>query len=455
MNIVYLHTHDTGRVISPYGYKVHTPNYQAFCEAEGSVLFQKAFSVAPTCSPSRASLLTGVYPHQNGMLGLAQRGFDLKQEMHLANILKKNDYHTALCGVQHEIGYYTDHEMAIGTLGYKQDLSADHRQYSEKELVIWDQENADKVVNFLKNYQKDQPFFVSYGMHATHRAFPDSIHEDESVDFAQPPVNLPNNEVTREDYARYKTSLRIADENIGKVINVLKEEGLYENTIIIVTTDHGLAYPFEKCTLNDEGIGVLLAMNVPGSTYNKKSYDGLISQIDMVPTLCDLIGISQPDYIEGKSFAGIFTGEYFEENNAVYGHMNFHTSYEPVRSVRTKRYKYIRFFDKDYLRVNRSNIDASPIKEFYKNHELVEVTKDEECLYDLYYDTFEQNNLVDNERYQEALANMREKLAAVMKKTNDPLLDGKIEIQPEWKVNKRESYATGSKDPKDYDSFGQ
>ena len=136
MNIIYIHTHDSGRIISPYGYGVHTPNYQKLCE--DSLLFQNAFSVAPTCSPSRAGLLTGTFPHQNGMLGLAQRGFEINREIHLAKLLLENGYHTALCGVQHEIGYYTDHEMAIGTLGYLEDLTTDNSQYSEEELVVWD-----------------------------------------------------------------------------------------------------------------------------------------------------------------------------------------------------------------------------------------------------------------------------------------------------------------------------
>lgn len=453
MNILYIHTHDTGRVISPYGYHVHTPNYQKLCE--DSVLFQQAFSVAPTCSPSRASLLTGVYPHQNGMLGLAQRGFHLDREMHLANLLVKNGYHTALCGVQHEIGYYTDHEMAVGTLGYTEDLSADNSMYTEKELTIWDEQNANNLTSWLKQYDSAAPFFVSYGMHATHRAFPDEIDPEEMVDYSQPPVNLPNNKVTREDYARYKTSLRAADDNVGLIIDTLKQVGLYDTTIIILTTDHGLAYPFEKCTLNDSGIGVLLAMHVPGSLYGEKSYDGLISQIDVLPTLCDLIGVEKPDYLEGKSFAQIFEGKEYAGNDAIYGEINFHTSYEPVRAVRTKRYKYIRYFDQDYLKVNRSNIDNSTVKEFYNNNDLSDAKKEEECLYDLYYDVFEKNNLARSPEHKETLDHMRMKLKEFMEQTKDPLLDGPIAIQKTWKVNKRESYAAGSTNADDYDSLGE
>lgn len=107
MNIIYIHTHDTGKVISPYGYNVISPNIDKFFE--DSIIFHNAFSAAPTCSPSRAALLTGSYPHQVGMLGLAQRGFEIDANKHLAGFLKNNGYHTILSGVQHEMGYYLDH----------------------------------------------------------------------------------------------------------------------------------------------------------------------------------------------------------------------------------------------------------------------------------------------------------------------------------------------------------
>lgn len=453
MNIIYLHTHDTGKVISSYGYNVHTPNYQTLCE--DSLLFQHAFSVAPTCSPSRAGLLTGVYPHQNGMLGLAQRGFELKKELHLAKILKDNGYRTALCGVQHEIGYYTDHQMAVNKLGYQVDLTADNSLYKEEDLVFWDQKNRENLLQWLDNYDENQPFFVSYGMHATHRKFPTKLHQDENPNYSQPILNLPNNEITRKDFAQFKTSLRMADDNIGAIIQKLKEKKLYEKTIIILTTDHGLAYPFEKCTLNDSGTGVLLAMHVPNMKREEKSYDGLISQIDIMPTLFDLIGIEKPNYLEGKSFANLFFDKEYEENEYVFSEINFHTSYEPVRSVRTKRYKYIRYFDTTYLKINQSNIDNSAVKEFYNNHELAKIEKPEEGLYDLYYDQYEKNNLIKDKHYEEVLYLMRSKLQEFMQDTKDPLLQGPIKIQEHWKVNKKDTYSASSKNLADYESLGK
>lgn len=450
VNVLYLHTHDTGRVVSPYGYAVDTPSYQNLCD--DALLFQRAYCAAPTCSPSRAALLTGTYPHQNGMLGLAQRGFGLDETRHLARLLRDRGFCTALCGVQHEFGYYTDHDKAYRHLGYELDLSTDAARYDEKHLVYWDAANAASLAAWLESYHEDRPFFVSYGMHATHREWPDA--PEVSVDNAQPPLNIPNNEITRGDFARYKESVRMADANVGMVVDALKKSGRYEDTIIILTTDHGVSYPFEKCCLKDLGTGVVLAIRVPGSAVMGKSFDGLVSHVDVLPTLLDLLGINKPDYLEGRSLAGIFSGEEVSGDEAVFSEVNFHASYEPMRSVRTERYKYIRYFDTTYLQVNRSNIDGSTVKQFYEDNGLMDVKKDVEALYDLYYDVYEMNNLAGDARYADVLEDMRARLAAFMEKTDDPLLNGPIAVRPEWKVNRRESRSSGSSDPNDYESRG-
>src|ERR1051326_207877 len=99
-NFLYIHSHDTGRYIQPYGHAVPTPNLQKL--AGQGVLFRQAFNAAPTCSPSRASLLTGMCPHSNGMLGLAHRGFSLNDyKQHIVHTLRAAGYYSALIGLQH------------------------------------------------------------------------------------------------------------------------------------------------------------------------------------------------------------------------------------------------------------------------------------------------------------------------------------------------------------------
>ena len=99
-NIIYIHSHDSGRYLQPYGYAVPTPNLQRL--ATEGVLFRRAFSAAPTCSPSRAALLTGQCPHSNGMLGLAHRGFSLNDyKKHIVHTLRTKGYRSVLAGLQH------------------------------------------------------------------------------------------------------------------------------------------------------------------------------------------------------------------------------------------------------------------------------------------------------------------------------------------------------------------
>lgn len=449
-NIIYIHTHDTGRVIEPYGYNVSSENYTKFFRE--NIMFQNAFCVAPTCSPSRAGLLTGTYPHQNGMLGLAQRGFRLDLDKHLVRHLNANGYITVLCGVQHEFAYYTDHDLAYKEIGYQYDISSVHQKYDEADLIFWDKNNALNVVEWIKKYNDKKPFFLSFGMHATHRKYPKEIDLNIDINMSIPPYYIKNMPSTREDFAGYKTSLKVADDCLGLILDSLMEKEIYDETIVILTTDHGVAYPFAKTTLSDRGIGVLLAMHVPEIKH--KSYDELISHIDVFPTVCELVGIDKPDYLEGKSFANLLYGKDYEENEEIFAEINFHTSYEPVRCIRTKRYKYIKYFD-DFVGYNLSNIDNSGYKTYLIEQGLNEKHKDMECLYDLDFDPQESNNLINVAEYYPVLQKLRDRLINFMEKTNDPLLKGKILLKKSWKVNKKECINPSTKDLDEYESVGE
>ena len=145
-NIIYLHCHDTGRYIQPYGYAVPTPFLQSL--AEEGVLFRNLHCAAPTCSPSRAALLTGMYPHNAGMFGLVNRGFELEhKECHLANYLKQYGYTTLLAGIQHVT-------MERNGIGY--DRALDMEGFDSGQLV----EHALAAVDEIE----DGPFFLVLGL---------------------------------------------------------------------------------------------------------------------------------------------------------------------------------------------------------------------------------------------------------------------------------------------------
>ena len=452
MNILYLHTHDSGRLLSPYGYPVSTPNLEQL--ADDSAVFRNCFCVSPTCSPSRAAMLSGTYSHQCGMLGLAQRGFSMDYRQHLVRYLSENGYHTVLCGIQHEFGWYLDPAEGAKAIGYDEELTLHADQYRQEDLIDWDRKNADRVTEWLDAYDGSKPFFLSYGMYATHRRFPDKIDPRIREDRIRPPAPIPDSPETRKDFAGYLTSAMSADQCVGVVLQRLKEKNLYDDTVILFTTDHGIADPFCKCTLFDSGIGVALMLRVPGKPANGQMVEGLVSHLDVYPTLCDAVGIPKPQWLEGVSMAPMLDNPAETIRKEIFAEVNFHTSYEPIRCIRTDRYKYIRHFDDSYLGINQSNIDDSLTKDYFIERELAQQNKDREALYDLAYDPGEKRNLAKSSDYQAIRIELAEKLTEQMHRTNDPVLEGEIPIRPEWKVNKKECIHASSKVADDYISLG-
>jgi N-sulfoglucosamine sulfohydrolase len=449
-NIVYIHTHDSGNIFSPYGYNSPTKNIEDF--AKEAVVFKKAFCASPTCSPSRSGLLTGMYPHANGMLGLANRGFSLKNyNWHLVSHLKENLYKTVLCGIQHEYGSYSDHKGGAEAIGYDFDITSENNHKHQEDYYLWDISNAENTSEWIRKNGKNGNFFLSFGMFSTHRKFPEVNREVINEEFVKAPYPVPDFKETRNEHAKFLTSVHYADKCFGLVIDALKDSGLYENTIVIFTTDHGIPYPYAKCTLFDSGLEVALIMRVPGSLENGSVTDNLISQIDIFATLCDLTGIEKPERLQGESFAGFFSGKKEKHRDEIYGEINFHTSYEPVRCVRTKNYKYIKYYDKEYLKINVSNIDVSDTKNLLLENNLLLQEKYSEALYDLYNDPGERKNLIDNPGYKDILETLRSKLLQWQKDTDDPLLNGGIKISENWKVNKKTSFEPSSKNPEDYE----
>jgi arylsulfatase A-like enzyme len=408
-NIVYIHSHDTGRYIEPYGYGIPTPNIRAL--AEDGVLFRRAFCANPTCSPSRAALLTGTYPHQNGMWGLSHRGWSMNDyAWHINTTLKTAGYTTALSGIQHIIA-----EKRTGELGYDEVLIPPGVPGSP-EL------NAAAFIH--QQRESESPFFLSVGFGHTHRRFP-TKEEEFTVDsrFVRPPEPLPDTERTRRDMAGFITSAQTLDRKMGVVFDALKESGQWDNTVIVCTTDHGIAFPRMKCNLQDSGIGVMLIMRGPGGFTGGRIIDGLASQLDIFPTLCEICDLEAPDRLEGVSLVPLATGEASAVREEIHAEINYHASYEPVRCVRTDRYKYIRRFS-DRTRPVLPNTDDGFSKEV-----LLEAgwpLPEPEALYDTWLDPNEAHNLVADPNAAPVLDEMRQRLRAWQERTGDAILEGDI-----------------------------
>jgi arylsulfatase A-like enzyme len=415
-NIVYLHSHDTGRHIQPYGHQVPTPNIQRL--ADQGLLFRQAFSAAPVCSGSRAALLTGEYSHTNGMLGLAHRGYRLADyDHHLVHTLRAAGYTSLLIGEQH--------------------LSSDPHDIGYDRVCEIDSTHASKVAPAVAQVLGegiDQPFFLSVGFFETHRDYfePSSVRD---ALYSAPPANLPDTPQTRRDMAAYKASARSLDQGVGAVMNALDEHDLSEDTLVILTTDHGLAFPGAKATLTDRGIGVLLILRGPGGFHGGKVSDALVSQVDLYPTVCELAGIATPGWVRGRSLLPLVRREADEVNDAVFAEITFHAAYEPQRAVRTRRYKYIRRFDNGHDGPVLANIDDSPSKDLLVGHGLAGRPVAAEELYDLVFDPQEAANLAADPAHAGVLAELRERLERWMEDTGDPLLAGAVEPEEGTELN--------------------
>jgi N-sulfoglucosamine sulfohydrolase len=406
-NVLYLHSHDTGRFVEPYGHQVPTPNIQRL--ADQGLLFRKAFCAAPTCSGSRSALLTGQFPHTNGMMGLAHRGFELHDySHHLVHTLREAGYWSGLIGEQH-----LSRDPAV--LGY------DH-------VAEIDTTHVERVVPAtvdLMSGDLPQPFFLSVGFFETHREYfePTSVRD---ALYSLPPDNLPDTPETRRDIASYKASARSLDQGVGSVLDALDEHDLADDTLVILTTDHGLAFPGAKGTLYDRGIGVLLIARGPGGFHGGRVVNSLVSQVDLFPTLCELAGIEPPARLQGRSLLGR------DGNDAIFAELTYHAAYEPLRAVRTERWKYIRRFG-DRVRPVLPNTDDSPTKDLLLKEGWGDRELPREELYDLRFDPVEAANLVD--RRSDVRDELAHRLEEWMRETADPLLDGPVPAPPGAELN--------------------
>jgi len=415
-NILYFIVHDLGRHLGCYGQRtVESPNLDALA-AQG-VTFTNYFAASIACSPSRGCIMTGRHAHSNGLIGLAHRGWDIgAEERTIVNELNDAGYHTAQVGFQHE---RRDREAN----GYAQ-LSPDHgRESNFAETVAAD------VCNFLRSEAKDkQPFYLNAGTFEVHLPFKRDVYEPADPDDVEVPPFLVDNANVRAELGRFHGSIKHMDKAVGEILRTLDETGLADNTVVIFTTDHGMDFPRAKATLFDPGVETALIVRAPGATLNGPC-DALLSNVDLTPTLLDMIGRQVPERIQGRSFWPLLDGrgETHDPRTEIFGEKNYHVHYDPMRYVRTERHKYIRSFKDGEPALALSG-------DFLHNHstawtELPPGATDPrapEELYDLIEDPWEQHNLADSPEHAAILDDMRARLDRWMHETGDFLLTDEV-----------------------------
>ena len=397
-NILWILVEDIGLQLGCYGNKsVHTPNLDRL--ASEGVLFTHAFTSAPVCSASRSSFMTGMYPtsigaHNHRTLPALKK--KLPEGVHVfTKYLKDAGYLSALCGIQKRDWNFIDSAKPYDTKNWGE----------------------------LKS---KQPFFCQYQFYETHRPFHACKGHPVDRDAVQVPPDTVDHKDCREEWAQYFESINILDQKVGKVLADLKRDGLDQNTIVVFSGDNGPHLHRGKRFLYDLGIAMPLIIRSPAHFKPGTVIDELVTALDFAPTFISLAGGEVPSHMQGRVFFGPAkqpAPEYiFGVRDRCDGDV------DRIRSVRSKRYKYIRNFMPEVTCYESgfTNVDVTRLMaEQYESNELPPAQaayfkpKPAEELYDLKNDPWELNNLASSAEHEPLLETMRGELTKWMVETDD------------------------------------
>lgn len=413
--------HDLGRHLPLYGAStVDAPNLSRLA-AQGTT-FDRAFTTAPQCSPSRAALATGRYPHANGMLGLAHFGWELHEsETHAAQHFSALGYDPHLFGLQHvtgdvrRLGFAGVHANGAGNGGAATSATAP--------------EVADAVVAHLSG-PLDTPLYAEINFFEPHRPYDfGDARPDDRLGVDLPPW-VPDGSPAREEFAALQGAIRVLDTAVGRILSAIEDAGIADDSIVVFTTDHGLAMPRAKCTLYDPGVETALTVRWPsGGVAAGRRVGELVSNIDLLPTLLSAVGAEVPETMHGRSFLPLLRGAAYQPRTEVFAEKTFHSYYDPMRSVRTERYCYVRNFENGFLVEVPGDIQLGAIFRADPGRYSADRPAIRE-LYDLAADPGQTANVADDPAYAEVVADLDARLREHMVATDDPLCDGPVTSPP-------------------------
>ena len=410
-NILLIIVHDLGTRLGCYGEgSVHTPALNNL--AQEGARFDRHLATACFCSPSRGSIITGKHPHVNGLMGLVNLDWDLPDSnVTLAHMLGGAGYDTYLFGLQHEV-------KDAARLGF--DHVSDRSRSNECHAV------ARLVNRFLRSHPKTAPpFYARVGFFEVHR--PWEKYEPDDPAHMRVPGYLADTPGARQDLAMFNGSIRSMDNAVGHILATLDQSGLRDDTLVVFTTDHGIAFPRAKATLYDPGIKTALLVRWPEALPAGRVHTELLSNVDLLPTLLEATGTRVPDDLSGRSFLGLLTGRGYEPRTEIFAEKN--TSPDDVkRCIRTERYKYIRNYDDGPLLQLPTDIEASLTRRDMGDEHLAPRAPVE--LYDLDADPLEVENLAGEPGYADVEGDLSERLDRFLRDTHDPILRGPIQRPP-------------------------
>jgi N-sulfoglucosamine sulfohydrolase len=414
-----------------------TPHLDAF--AAGCHRFVHCHVSAPICQPSRQALLTGRVPHRSGGLGFNPIRADVPT---LVTLLAARGYFAA--------AIYKLPHMAPAQ-AFPWDQTRDGSGKDPKAL------RAHLAQCLRAASEAKKPFFINVNITDPHRPFPGSAAEEKKLAAKKafaPVQAVPPEEVTvpsfledlpsiRKEVAQYYTAIRRFDASFGEILAELEGGGHLGDTLVIFLSDHGMSFPFSKASVYRNGTWSPVLLRWPGMTA-VAVHDEMVSSVDVLPTVLDLLGIEHPAGLDGRSWLPLLRGETQPGRDHVVTHVNTVSSGKSFaqRCVRT-RGQALMFHawangTTSFKVEAMSGLSFNALAEAGKTDARIKARVDQYVLgtplafYDLQSDPDERTNRMDDSRYRAEAERLAALLLRHMERTSDPQLDPFKEALARW-----------------------
>jgi uncharacterized sulfatase len=406
---------------------VQTPTFDRVA-AEG-MLFSHVFSVSPSCTGSRAAILTGQWAHRLGESGNLWSRLEKKYACY-PDLLEAAGYHVGLTGKGWGPG------TLEGTGRTRNPAGPAYKDFA----------------SFLRSVPPGKPFCYWFGSRDPHRPYvPGSgVRSGLKPEDVFVPPFLPDTPEVRGDICDYYFAVQRYDHDTGEILRLLEAAGKRENTIVVMTGDNGWPFPRAKANLYDAGTRQPLAVRWPARVKAGRRFDAFLSFEDLAPTFLEAAGLKPPAAMTGRGFLDLLTGESKVVRDRVFLERERHANVRardlgyPCRAIRTTQYLYIRDFhpgrwpagDPEMWKAVGlfGDIDGGPSKDVVvrgrdgpqvvKFFRLACARRPAEELYDVVRDPHDLVNLAGQPSYVEVQRQLWQELERWMRETDDPRAKG-------------------------------